>query len=223
MNPTMNPTIAFAPDATARAAEREERSRNAPLRTVRPFNKETTMLSSIQPQYEDRKRYEDRKTATESFGRIGRCIASATPVLLAAGLRSANEADISSRVEFEAMALRARAANGFGDADAAMVALPARPIVFAPGDSPFLYKTAGMRDLFAVAARWVSGTVRRYVDAWRRHQQARATYLALRELDAHMLRDLGFQRSEILSIAAEVSGEIEATRVHSLINSVWRS
>ena len=51
----------------------------------------------------------------ESFGRIARCAAVPRPINGAA-TRSANEADINSREPNEALALRAVAANGFGDA-----------------------------------------------------------------------------------------------------------
>ena len=52
-----------------------------------------------------------------------------------------------------------------------------------------------------------------------RHQQwreARATYQSLRHLDDRTLRDLGFDRLEISSVAAEVSGQAERTRSHVL-------
>ena len=48
-----------------------------------------------------------------------------------------------------------------------------------------------------------------------RHEQrreARATYEALRHLDDRALRDLGFDRLEIASVAAEASGDVERTR-----------
>lgn len=146
--------------------------------------------------------------ATESFGRIVRRTALAR--------NSTNEADKLLRDESQARAPRALAAGGFGNAAAA---LPARPITFGPGDNPLHCKPAGMSDLVAVAARWVSGAVRRYVDAWRWHRRARATYLALRDLDARTLRDLGLHRSEILSVAREVGGEVDATRVLSMNGS----
>lgn len=50
-----------------------------------------------------------------------------------------------------------------------------------------------------------------------RHRQARDVYDALRELDDRALRDLGFDRSELTSVAAEVAGEAECTRVRSLL------
>ena len=89
-------------------------------------------------------------------------------------------------------------------------------IVFAPGDSPLLHKTSGMRELFADIAQVVAAVSRRIYGTWRQRQQAWATYRALRDLDARTLRDIGLDRSELRSIAAEVSGAIEVTRVHAV-------
>jgi uncharacterized protein YjiS (DUF1127 family) len=89
-------------------------------------------------------------------------------------------------------------------------------IVFAPGDSPLLHKTSGMRELVADVAQVVAALSRRLSGTWRQRQQAWATYRALRYLDARTLRDIGLDRSELRSIAAEVSGAIEVTRVHAV-------
>lgn len=62
------------------------------------------------------------------------------------------------------------------------------------------------------ASQALTAVVRRAVADWKRRRQARATYDALNELDSRMLRDLGFDRSEIGSIAAEVAGGCELTR-----------
>ena len=50
--------------------------------------------------------------------------------------------------------------------------------------------------------------MRRFATARRR----RATVLTLQSLDAHTLRDLGFDRSEIPSAVAELLGEVDVTR-----------
>ena len=53
-----------------------------------------------------------------------------------------------------------------------------------------------------------------------RHEQwreARATYESLRHLDDRALRDLGFDRLEIASVAAEASGDAERTRCLSFV------
>jgi hypothetical protein len=44
-------------------------------------------------------------------------------------------------------------------------------------------------------------------------------YDALQQLDDHTLRDLGFDRNEIRSVAAEVTGEAEYTRVRAPLTS----
>jgi uncharacterized protein YjiS (DUF1127 family) len=89
-------------------------------------------------------------------------------------------------------------------------------IVFAPGDSPLLYKTSGMRELVSDVAQVVAAVSRWLSGRWRQRQQAWATYRALRDLDARTLRDIGLDRSELRSIAAEVGGAIEVTRVHAV-------
>ena len=48
--------------------------------------------------------------------------------------------------------------------------------------------------------------------SWARHRHAKAIHDALAGLDDRMLRDLGFHRDEIASVAAEFAGLTEATR-----------
>lgn len=67
-------------------------------------------------------------------------------------------------------------------------------------------------DLIAAAARAVLAAVLRTYARYRRFRRARATYEALRELDDRSLRDLGFARDEIRSVAAEMAGEAEHSR-----------
>ena len=89
-----------------------------------------------------------------------------------------------------------------------------------------IHSTAGLPHPSA----WASGTasaLRILPDAWhrlialaRRWQRRRATHFALRELDDHMLRDLGIHRSEITSVCAEIAGDAAATRMHTLRASI---
>jgi uncharacterized protein YjiS (DUF1127 family) len=62
--------------------------------------------------------------------------------------------------------------------------------------------------------------LRRVLAAVRRRLDANATYLALSELDSHTLRDLGLDRSEIRSVADEIS-YAGATRVHA--RAAWHN
>jgi len=130
--------------------------------------------------------------------------------------------------------LRARATRAFGELDSRTLrdsgldsgeirsvsddfALPARaPIAFAPGDSPLLYKTAGMRDLAVDISQWVTKVARGHFDAWRQRRLAWATYKSLRGLDARTLRDIGLDRSEMRSVSAEIAGEADRTRMQAL-------
>jgi uncharacterized protein YjiS (DUF1127 family) len=71
-----------------------------------------------------------------------------------------------------------------------------------------------------VAVIQAAGAIARRAHA--RHRQRRQAwdlYDALQQLDNHTLRDLGFDRSEIRSVAAEVTGEAEYTRVRALLTS----
>jgi len=116
---------------------------------------------------------------------------------------------LESRSEADASALRAFSANGFGDAvigDAS------------PTSSLDLYHRAGtdrshrLAEVIAASVQAIVDFGRRVAADFKRRQRARATYLALRTLDAHILRDLGFHRSELMSVAAELAGNADFTR-----------
>jgi uncharacterized protein YjiS (DUF1127 family) len=68
-----------------------------------------------------------------------------------------------------------------------------------------------MIDLFHAAGEFV----RRLQERLKQRAQARAAHSVLRRLDDRTLRDLGFYRSELTSVGAEVSGEAEITRVRA--------
>jgi uncharacterized protein YjiS (DUF1127 family) len=74
-------------------------------------------------------------------------------------------------------------------------------------------------DIIAATARAAIAIARQAHARYQQHRDAQATYDALRRLDDHMLRDLGFDRSEMTSIAAEVTGEAEHTRTRVLLMS----
>ncbi len=81
--------------------------------------------------------------------------------------------------------------------------------------------------LFGEIARAVlqaAGSIARRVRARNRQcEQASATYDPLRLLDDRTLRDLGFHRSEIMSVAVELAGEAARARGRrSVSRSFWR-
>lgn len=63
------------------------------------------------------------------------------------------------------------------------------------------------------ATRAIRVLARRALASYRQHRQAKAVRDALHQLDDRMLRDLGFHRDEIDSVAAEFAGRSERTRI----------
>jgi len=81
-----------------------------------------------------------------------------------------------------------------------------------------LYREAQRRraiwlgDWLTAAIRAVRARARRLRAGYRRFRQAQETYRTLRQLDDRMLRDLGFTRDEIRSVAAEMASQAAPTR-----------
>ena len=72
-------------------------------------------------------------------------------------------------------------------------------------------------DMIAHAYRVVRRLASRAIERNRQRREAKATYDTLNRLDDRTLRDLGFDRLEISSVAAEASGRVEVTRIHALL------
>ena len=75
-------------------------------------------------------------------------------------------------------------------------------------------RAAVMVAFLHAAMEAVRESTRRAWEGYRRRQQSRSIYNALGELDDRTLRDLGFHRCEIGSVAAEAVGNAEHTRLH---------
>ncbi len=63
--------------------------------------------------------------------------------------------------------------------------------------------------------RWCSEAVMRMVAAERRRARLRDTVMRLQDLDARALRDIGLHPGEIHSLAGEIAGLADVTRVHA--------
>ena len=117
------------------------------------------------------------------------------------------------RTESEATALRVFAGNGFGDA---AIGITEQQVLVGSVELERLakaHRSRVIRHLLRKGFRAVGGLARRAIAQWKHRQYARATYAALRGLDARVLRDLGFHRSELMSIAVEMAGAADATRI----------
>ena len=118
----------------------------------------------------------------------------------------------SPRHEIGAQALRTFAANGFGDAPIGRTAPHSLLDSIELYHQARTYRSYQLREIVRAMLQAVGDLVRRRVDRFKRQQHARATYLALSKLDARTLRDLGFHRSELMSVTAELVGAADATR-----------
>lgn len=80
-----------------------------------------------------------------------------------------------------------------------------------------LRRSAAMAQILGDGLQWLAAIAGRAIEAYRRHRDTHATFRALSELDTSTLRDLGFQRSELMSVAAEVNGAASPTRARALV------
>ena len=122
------------------------------------------------------------------------------------------------RSDSDALALRVFAGNGFGDAAIGRTELQS---ILSSGE---LYHVARanrsyqLREIVSAALQALGDLGRRVIARWKHRQQAVATFAALRELDPRILRDLGFHRSELMSVSSEVAGITESTRARLVPN-----
>jgi uncharacterized protein YjiS (DUF1127 family) len=79
--------------------------------------------------------------------------------------------------------------------------------------------TFNLGKIIVAAIQAVGAIARRAHARRRRRQEAKNIYDTLHQLDDRTLRDLGLDRSEIPSLAAEVTGGAEPTRVRALLMS----
>jgi uncharacterized protein YjiS (DUF1127 family) len=130
-------------------------------------------------------------------------------------MRKPSRNKAARRLEIDAYARHALATNGFGDA---AVDPPAEVLPKASRQR----MTARRSDRPDSFSRLLHALARRIALWWKRRQEAGATYVALAELDARTLRDIGLHPSEISSIALEAAGNLRPTRVRSSRTTAYR-
>jgi uncharacterized protein YjiS (DUF1127 family) len=118
--------------------------------------------------------------------------------------------------ELDGWARRAATANGFGDARADAQVMPQGPDAYRLTLEARSERSASLAAILATLAAAVASAVRRLHASWSMARSARATYRALRQLDVRTLHDLGLDRSEMRSVAAEIAGESDRTRIQAL-------
>jgi uncharacterized protein YjiS (DUF1127 family) len=116
--------------------------------------------------------------------------------------------------DIDAWARRARGANGFGGADLACTPAlaPAATLARTPAVEADATAATGLRAALLACRDFVARLAARCAQ----RRAARRTVVALSGLDSRTLRDLGFDPSEIGSVAGEAAGLAEATRVRVL-------
>ncbi len=95
----------------------------------------------------------------------------------------------------------------------------ARPTSYELYQAARAQRSHAVGEIVIAMIRAIGAFARRAYARHRQRRKARATYDALRHLDDRMLRDLGFDRSELASIAAEVTGAAARERVRAQLLS----
>ena len=147
---------------------------------------------------------------------VGTC--SDTPTITVRRESTGNDPAISED-DAEPWAPHALAANGYGDLAITDTAAPARPTSYELYHAARAHRAFVLGGIIVAAIRAAAAIARRAHARYQRRRHTGAIYDALRQLDDRTLRDVGFDRSEIASVAAEVTGEAEPTRVRALLMS----
>lgn len=130
-----------------------------------------------------------------------------------------NDPAAISEDDAEAWAQHALAANGFGDGAITETAPSARPTSYDMYHAARAHRSLALGEFIIAAIKTVEAYARQALVRQQQRRQARSIYDAIRQLDDRSLRDLGLDRSEIRSLAAEMTGEAACTRVRALQTS----
>ena len=123
---------------------------------------------------------------------------------------------VTARQEIDAWARHAVAANGFGDGAVSDKHPSALPTSYEIYQAACTHRAFLLGEIIAAAIQALGAIVRRAYAQYRQRRAGRKTYQALSQLDDRALRDLGFARDELMSVAAETAGQVERTRVRAL-------
>jgi len=167
------------------------------------------------------RQYLIRQASGESFGRIARRTPSAMPVLLTASHHSANEDNIDASCDV--CKARSPADCGLGNAALLQTGNFEHLTAVRLNAAARTDRSRLVTELAAAAWRAVASRIQQLLARATQRRRARATYLALRNLDARTLRDIGFDRSEILSVATGFAGAADATPAHLVLVPRGRS
>jgi len=144
-----------------------------------------------------------------------------TPIVILRRGSPGNDANYENLAisDIDAWARHAFAANGFGDVAIIDTTPSARPTSYELHRDAHVHRSFTLGEIIIVAMQAVAAFASQALARHRQRRRARSTYDALRQLDDRTLRDLGFERSEIRSVAAELTGETECTRVRTTSKS----
>lgn len=127
-----------------------------------------------------------------------------------------NDDDYSGAAELDIWAQRAFAANGFGDADVVLPDAARKAAVVGAPAAAAEHRSASLADICLAVGAAIGAALRKLVQRWREQRELRRTYSALSHLDERTLKDIGLGDHEAGSIAAELAGRAERTRIQAL-------
>ena len=122
---------------------------------------------------------------------------------------------LSSHEQVEVWTRHAVAANGFG-ATPEVVSLT-KPSASDVQKAARAYRSYALGEILVALMAHVAEIGREVAARWAKRRRARDVNAAFGELDDRALHDLGMHRSEIGSLAAEVTGDAERTRMLALL------
>jgi uncharacterized protein YjiS (DUF1127 family) len=137
------------------------------------------------------------------------------PGRASAGNDASCEDPAISAHDAEPWARHALEANGFGDVATTDTASSARQTSYELYHATRADRSFTLGEIVVAAIQAALAMTRRAYARHRQRREARLAYSALQQLDDRTLRDLGFDRSELRSVAAEVTGEAARTRVRA--------